>query len=364
MTNRQRRVRFLFLREWRSLTAVLDDDFLKEILSYCSYRIAEVGCGGTRIVGRYNGDEPRTDIDDLEKLSGICARGCITSTASEEMANLASRIAKSKLGQQLRSSGLIYRRLDRTIEYLSHIRELFAIFKDFRKRIRGSKSFSIVLLDPPPLVKLRGSSIEFANILKDLGVPTDTVPKCASKQWSRDHGLRAHAEIQIVLYAMEKGIGEFDPYIGCTLPSCFLCSKFLDNICQHQFRTRGTHGKLYPLWTVPKTPNIPLYTVGEIKRSLKAVYEQIKLCLEEPTQRCGNCPLQCVDCPLRCGNCPLSCFKDTGALVQHWLSKNHGPVASSTWSTGTQCCRDCPFREFRDAGALAQHCVAQYHRPA
>ena len=260
---------------------------------------------------QHNADELRTDIDDLEKLSGICARDCITVTASKDMANLASRIAKSKLSRQLHSSGFKDRRLDSTIEYLSRIHELFASFQDFRKMVRGSKSFSIVLLDPPPLVKLRKNKIDFANILKDLGVPIDTVPKCASKQWSRDHGLRAHAEIQIVLYAMEKGIGEFDPYIGCTLPSCFLCSKFLDNLCQHQFRTRGTHGRLYPHWTVPTTPNIPLRTLGDIKRSLKAVYEQLKLSLE-PTRRCENCPLRY--------------FKDADALAQHCRAMNHRPV--------------------------------------
>ena len=317
------------------------------------------------------------------------------------MTNLASQIANSELSRLLRSCGFKDRRLDRTIKFLAQIHELFDSFRNFRKTVRASKSFSIVRLDPPPLVKLHKSKIDFDSILKDLGVPIEQgSPDCLRQDYydTQARGLRAHAEIQLVLYAMETGIGEFYPYIGCTLPSCFLCSKFLGSLCQPEFRTRGTHGRLYPRWTVPTTPNIPLGTISDIERSLKAVYEHVKLMLEAPIAKNhrlisptgGTSPIpqhgpEAPPAPIQpgsqaqptattqnCENCPLRKFGDARALAQHCQAKNHRPVAPTGSTTQnepraqptatTQHCENCP-RKFEDAGALAQHCQAKNHRP-
>ncbi|KAM6513476.1 hypothetical protein FALCPG4_015891 [Fusarium falciforme] len=61
-----------------------------------------------------------------------------------------------------------------------------------------------------------------------------------------------HAEIQVILDAARHdrtGALTFK-YVGCSKRSCFLCSRFVQNY--GSFATRGCHGKLYDLWTVPE----------------------------------------------------------------------------------------------------------------
>ncbi|KAI6000924.1 hypothetical protein EDC04DRAFT_2612036 [Pisolithus marmoratus] len=70
--------------------------------------------------------------------------------------------------------------------------------------------------------------------------------------------LHTHAELQLVLYITKAAdIGtmkrEVYPYIGCSKLSCFLCTAFLESFDYDgvTFRTRGSHGKIYPLWSIP-----------------------------------------------------------------------------------------------------------------
>ncbi|KAI6000927.1 hypothetical protein EDC04DRAFT_2584061 [Pisolithus marmoratus] len=70
--------------------------------------------------------------------------------------------------------------------------------------------------------------------------------------------LHTHAELQLVLYITKTAdIGtmkrEVYPYIGCSKLSCFLCTAFLESFDYDgvTFRTRGSHGKIYTLWSIP-----------------------------------------------------------------------------------------------------------------
>lgn len=61
-----------------------------------------------------------------------------------------------------------------------------------------------------------------------------------------------HAEVQVLLAATRydcTGASIFK-YVGCSKRSCFLCYKFIQKY--GQFDSRGCHGKLYDLWTVPE----------------------------------------------------------------------------------------------------------------
>ncbi|KIK15395.1 hypothetical protein PISMIDRAFT_16539 [Pisolithus microcarpus 441] len=72
------------------------------------------------------------------------------------------------------------------------------------------------------------------------------------------HHLPTHAEVQLVLHIVgTMNISTVDkevyPYVGCSKLSCFLCSTFLKSFDHHgiKFRTRGSHGKIYSLWSIP-----------------------------------------------------------------------------------------------------------------
>lgn len=63
--------------------------------------------------------------------------------------------------------------------------------------------------------------------------------------------VRVHAEIEILMQLADRkndekpGLNEFD-YIGCSKMSCYLCWSLLKGF----YRKRGSHGKVYPLWTI------------------------------------------------------------------------------------------------------------------
>ncbi|KAG6328816.1 hypothetical protein ID866_10272 [Astraeus odoratus] len=77
-------------------------------------------------------------------------------------------------------------------------------------------------------------------------------------------GLPAHAELQLVLHIaktmdVETMNKEVYPYFGCSKLSCFLCSSFLKSFGPNgaSFRTRGCHGRTYPLWSIPDIECLP-----------------------------------------------------------------------------------------------------------
>ncbi|PTB65734.1 hypothetical protein BBK36DRAFT_1202535 [Trichoderma citrinoviride] len=89
-----------------------------------------------------------------------------------------------------------------------------------------------------------------------------------------------HAEMQVMLAATQHdctGAAIFK-YIGCSKRSCFLCSRAVQNY--GSYTTRGCHGKLYNLWTVPELPWLAeeeaLKLVQAIKNVEKAMKEFIR----------------------------------------------------------------------------------------
>jgi hypothetical protein len=73
--------------------------------------------------------------------------------------------------------------------------------------------------------------------------------------------VRVHAEVQLLMKLLgsrlgEKPIvGEID-YIGCSKKSCHLCWQLLQGF----YQVRGSHGQIWPRWTIPPTPGLATYT--------------------------------------------------------------------------------------------------------
>ncbi|KAL6908675.1 hypothetical protein GGI43DRAFT_379518 [Trichoderma evansii] len=80
-----------------------------------------------------------------------------------------------------------------------------------------------------------------------------------------------HAEIQVILAATRHdciGAAIFK-YVGCSKLSCFLCYRFVQS--HGSYTTRGCHGKLYNLWTVPELPWLAEEERLNLVRALKSV---------------------------------------------------------------------------------------------
>lgn len=85
-----------------------------------------------------------------------------------------------------------------------------------------------------------------------------------------------HAEIQVLLAAARRGHTDASvfKYIGCSKRSCFLCLKFVQ--AYDSFETRGCHGKLYDLWTVPGPLWLAKEERSKISLALKHVERDMK----------------------------------------------------------------------------------------
>lgn len=94
---------------------------------------------------------------------------------------------------------------------------------------------------------------------------------------------QAHAEVQMVLYLFQTSQEtSVYSYLGCSKYSCFMCKLFLDEF--NLFKTKGTHGHLYPGWTVPETSGLDPKQIGEITSALMHVEKVIRDTLNEPAQ--------------------------------------------------------------------------------
>ncbi len=83
---------------------------------------------------------------------------------------------------------------------------------------------------------------------------------------------QVHAEVQVALAASRneyKGASTFK-YVGCSKRSCFLCYRFV--LRYGRFLTRGCHGKIYDLWTLPQVP----WLVEEERRRLVQILGDIE----------------------------------------------------------------------------------------
>lgn len=85
-----------------------------------------------------------------------------------------------------------------------------------------------------------------------------------------------HAETQVILAATKHdctGAAIFK-YVGCSKHSCFLCYRLVQNF--GSYTTRGCHGKLYNLWTVPETPWLTGEERSMLVQALMNVEEAMK----------------------------------------------------------------------------------------
>lgn len=87
---------------------------------------------------------------------------------------------------------------------------------------------------------------------------------------------KVHAETQAILAATNHdctGAAIFK-YVGCSKRSCFLCYRLVQNF--GSYTTRGCHGKLYDLWTVPETPWLTGEERSKLIQALKNVEKAMK----------------------------------------------------------------------------------------
>lgn len=94
---------------------------------------------------------------------------------------------------------------------------------------------------------------------------------------------RIHAEIQLLFHYEQQPQIKLRPRVICSSKNaCFLCNTFIR--LHNQFYTPKTHGKLYPLWTLP---DISTLSLGRSRiEELGKLYKQFNSLIEEKVISC------------------------------------------------------------------------------
>ncbi|KAI6138606.1 hypothetical protein BKA82DRAFT_4234318 [Pisolithus tinctorius] len=166
-------------------------------------------------------------------------------------------------------------RLLSDILFLGHLMSCYYTLVEAALNIPGFAHLSIIFVKSPaprncpaalpPLanaMEFFGQTLNPTSVKKFISEKLDVISaERAFKQLqdtiSRKH-LPTHAELQLVFHIIrtvdiDTMNREVYPYIGCSKLSCFLCAAFLESFNHHgvTFTTRGSHGKIYTLWSIP-----------------------------------------------------------------------------------------------------------------
>ncbi|KIN95022.1 hypothetical protein M404DRAFT_334734 [Pisolithus tinctorius Marx 270] len=161
------------------------------------------------------------------------------------------------------------------ILFLGRLRSCYYTLMEAALNLPGFSGLSIIFVKSPPrrtcpatlppltdAIKFLGQTLNPTSVKKFISEKSGVIGaertfKQLQDNISRQH-LPTHAELQLVVHIIKtmniKTVDkEIYPYIGCSKLSCFLCAAFLESF-DHDgitFRTRGSHGKIYTLWSIP-----------------------------------------------------------------------------------------------------------------
>ncbi|KAI6102714.1 hypothetical protein EDD17DRAFT_232893 [Pisolithus thermaeus] len=185
------------------------------------------------------------------------------------------------------------RRLLSDILFLGRLRSCYYTLVEAALNIPGFARLSIVLVkNLPPRVcpatlpsladamKYLGQALNPSSVKRFISAKASVISaernfKQIQNNTSRKH-LHTHAELQLILHITKTADvrtvnGEIYPYIGCSKLSCFLCTAFLESFKYGgvTFRTRGSHGKIYTLWSIPDMDGLREDLVTTLHSALK-----------------------------------------------------------------------------------------------
>ena len=90
----------------------------------------------------------------------------------------------------------------------------------------------------------------------------------------KGQNLVVHAEMQMVFFLTAASLpSQPFPYLGISKKTCYLCNAFLDGL--NTFATRGSHGKLYPFWTLLRALDMSKDQIFPLGMALKAVEQNL-----------------------------------------------------------------------------------------
>lgn len=206
------------------------------------------------------------------------------------------------------------RSLRDALGYLGRLQTCFHTLVRSTERLSSFQNLRILpVLDTPtgqskPTVTVRNNAWSLAQTFSSLGLTLDdksvaSIVSTGKKKgaWTKNKLLQkfdklrasvseVHAEMRVILAATKHDCtgATIFRYVGCSKRSCFLCSRAIQNY--EGYTTRGCHGKLYNLWTVPQLPSCDEDKGLKLVQALKIVERAMKDSIRNKTYGLNPAP--------------------------------------------------------------------------
>lgn len=185
----------------------------------------------------------------------------------------------------------------RAILMLSRMRAAYECFKTTALSFPDVKNIEFKPVVLPNKVKIDTSAFrkQLWDFAKVHGFSKGQLKTKAAQTYTGTSRLHVHAEMQILvsLETNPKWQRRAHRYIGTSKKPCFLCNEFIQNyiklsmngIRAPAYKIRETHGKVYPLWTLPnvqtKSPNANLSMATAVIQIHRRIQELLHGNLEQ-----------------------------------------------------------------------------------
>ena len=236
----------------------------------------------------------------LSALDRMCSQLGRPSTGDEMPANVSEAIS---LAYELRSTSNFLDYMQslpsranaqavwKATCYLGRLRGAYETFKEAAMHFGSFRHLELLAVEPPQPETVSIELSFITNALSDLGLTAQGLGvRTQALKALCQQPMHTHAEMQLLLQTKQQTstaehLNVF-PYIGTSKKTCFLCARVLVSI--RDFQTRGSHGKIYPLWTVPECsslePRFGLKLGSAILSTQKLMVDRIKLKKEKSLQ--------------------------------------------------------------------------------
>jgi hypothetical protein len=157
----------------------------------------------------------------------------------------------------------------RSINMLGRLRAAYECFKSVALSFEEISTIEIrpVTLHQPVEINVIPFRKDLQRLAREFGLSKGLLKNKAAQKYTGASRLHIHAEMQILVSLAEKADwhGRAHRYIGISRKPCFLCNTMLQNYKklsvegarEPAFKARRSHGKVYPLWTLPQSVIVP-----------------------------------------------------------------------------------------------------------
>jgi hypothetical protein len=190
-----------------------------------------------------------------------------------------------------------HQRALRHIGMLGRLRAAYLCFQTVACKLPGVSAIELISLEHQQSrdIKAKVFRKQLKRVGEELQLPASLMTAKGVRKYTGSWYPHIHAEMQLLVNLARKPEQQerIHRYIGLSKKPCFVCRQVLLSYYipsqrgtrKPFFNVRQTHGKVYPLWTLPYTEFVPSGFSLAVAAATKSVYESMLELLQKGTVR-------------------------------------------------------------------------------